>query len=110
QQALAWSAAIADDVDGALRDASASLGGLSGQDEPFWTASAGLTLGATETTLGRYDDAMGHLNEVRDLAERIDNTWLAAISRMALGALALVQSRLAEARPLPAEAPRHAPQ
>jgi len=104
QQALAWSAAIADDVDGALRDASASLGGLSGQDEPFWTASAGLTLGATETTLGRYDDAMGHLNEVRDLAERIDNTWLAAISRMALGTLALVQSRLEEARPLLDEA------
>src|SRR5262249_920037 len=48
--------------------------------------------------------AMGHLNEVRDLAERIDNTWLAAISRMALGTLALVQSRLEEARPLLDEA------
>jgi predicted ATPase len=104
QQALAWSAAIVDDVDGALREASASLAGLRGQDEPVWTASADITLGAAEMILGRYDDALGHLTEARDLAERSGNTWLAALSRMALGTLALVQSRPEEARPLLDEA------
>ena len=67
QQALAWTSTIDGDVDGALREASASLAGLRGQDEPFWTASAGITLGSLETAVGRYDDALGHLSEVRDL-------------------------------------------
>ena len=31
-----------------------------------------------ETTLGRYDDALRHLREARDLAERFDNPWLGA--------------------------------
>jgi hypothetical protein len=39
QLALAWTSTIAGDLDGALREASASLAGLRGQDEPFWTAS-----------------------------------------------------------------------
>ena len=41
----AWTSAIAGDVDSALREASASLAGLRGQDEPVWTALAGLDLG-----------------------------------------------------------------
>ena len=85
-------------MDGALREASASLGELRGQDAPFWTASAGLTLGAVETAVGRYDDALRHLTEVRDLAERFDNPWLAAVSRVYLGTLALARGQPEEAR------------
>ena len=33
-------------------------------------------------TVGRYDDALRHLTEARDLAERFDNAWLAAGSRV----------------------------
>ena len=99
QLALAWTSAIlGDDLDGALREASASLGELRGQDAPFWTASADLTLGSVETAVGRYDDAHSHLIEARDLAERIDNPWLAAVSRVYLGTLAIAQGRPEEAR------------
>ena len=100
QQALAWTATIVDDLDGGLREASASLGELRGQDAPFWTASAGITLGSLETTVGRYDDALGHLTEVRDLAERFDNAWLGAMSRVFLATLALVRGRPEEAKAL----------
>ena len=99
QLALAWTSAIlGDDLDGARREASASLGELRGQGAPFWTASAGLTLGSVETAVGRYDDAHSHLTEARDLAERIDNPWLAAVSRVYLGTLAISQGRPEEAR------------
>jgi predicted ATPase len=104
QMAMSWTAAIAGDLDGALRDASASLAQLRGQDEPVWTASAGITLGSLETTVGRYDDALGHLTEVRDLAERFGNAWLAALSRVDLGALALARGQQQEARALLDEA------
>jgi hypothetical protein len=100
QQALAWTSTISGDLDGALREASASLAGLRGQDEPFWTATAGLTLGNVETTVGRYDDALHHLTEVRDLEGRFDNPWLAAIPRVGLATLALERGQLAEARAL----------
>jgi predicted ATPase/class 3 adenylate cyclase len=104
QQALAWTATIVEDLDGGLREASASLGELRGQDAPFWTASAGITLGSLETTVGRYDDALGHLTEVRDLAERFDNAWLGAMSRVFLATLALVRGRPEEAKALLDEA------
>ena len=104
QLALAWTAAIVDDLDGGLREASASLGELRSQDAPFWTASAGITLGSLETTVGRYDDALGHLTEVRDLAERFDNAWLGAMSRVFLATLALVRGRPEEAKALLDEA------
>ena len=105
QLAIAWTSAIlGDDLDGALREASVSQGEFRGQDAPFWTASAGLTLGAGETAVGRYDDAHGHLTEARDLAQRIDNPWLAAVSRVYLGTLALVRGRPEEARALLDEA------
>ena len=104
QLAMAWTAPIVDDLDGALRGASVSLGQLRGQDEPFWTAVALLTAGLVETAVGRHDDALRHLREVRDLAERFDNAWLAASSRVQLGTLALVRGRLEEARALLDEA------
>ena len=104
QLALAWTSAIVDDLDGALREASASLDELRGEDAPVWTASAGLTLGSVEMTAGRYDDALGHLTEVRDLADRSDNDWIAAMSRVGLGTLALARGRLEEARALLDEA------
>jgi predicted ATPase len=104
QQALAWTSTITGDLDAALAEASASLAGLRDQDEPFWTASAGLTVGSLETTVGRYEDAHGHLTEVRDLAERFGNAWLAAIGQIGLGTLALERGQLEEAQVLLDEA------
>jgi ATP/maltotriose-dependent transcriptional regulator MalT len=49
-------------------------------------------------TIGRYDEALTHLTEMRDLAERLDNPWLAAVSRVYLGTLAVAQGRPQEAR------------
>jgi predicted ATPase len=102
--ALAWTAPIAGDLDGALREASASLAELSSQDEPFWMALAAFTAGSMETTAGRYDDALRHLSDARDLAARFDGTWLTAGSRVQLGVLDVVRGRLDEARPLLDEA------
>jgi len=51
-----------------------------------------------EMTLGRYDDARPHLTEMRELAESLDNAWLAAVSRVYLGTIAVAQGRLEEAR------------
>ena len=67
--AIAWTSAIVGDVDSALREAAGSLEELRGQDEPLWTAAALITLGSLETAAGRYDDALRHLREARDLAE-----------------------------------------
>ena len=104
QLALAWASTIGEDLDGALREASASLAEFRGQDAPVWTASAGLTTGLVEMTVGRCDDALGHLTEVRDLAQRSDNPWIAAMSQVGLGTLALVRGRPEEARALLDEA------
>ncbi|HEX8927815.1 MAG TPA: DUF4062 domain-containing protein [Actinomycetota bacterium] len=95
--AMARTSPVVGDLDGALREASVSLEELRGQDEPFWTAAAGLTVGSGEITVGRYDDALGHLIEVHDLAERLHNAWLAANSRVYLGTLAIMRGRLEEA-------------
>ena len=102
--AMAWTAPIVGDLDGALRGALASLEQLRGQDEPFWTALALGTAGIVETTVGRYDDAQRHLREARDLGKRFDYAWLAAWSRVLLGTLAVVRGRLEEARALLEEA------
>jgi predicted ATPase len=104
QLAMAWTSPIVDDLDGALREASASLEEFRGQDEPVGTTSAGLTLGSVETTVGRHDDALRHLTEARDLAVRLDNAWLTATSQMLLASLALVQGRLEDAQALLEEA------
>ena len=69
-----------------------------------FASPAGLTLGSVETTVGRYDDALRHLTEARDLAVRLDNAWLTATSQVLLGALALVQGRLEDAQALLEEA------
>src|SRR5262249_59282284 len=71
-----------------------------GREEPFWTALAVYTAGLVELTIGRHDDARRHLTEMRDLADRLDSPWLAAISRVFLGTLAVAQGRPEEARTL----------
>jgi tetratricopeptide (TPR) repeat protein len=65
---------------------------------------AAFTAGSLEMALSRYDDALPHLREARDLAERIGGDWLAAGPRVQLGILAVLQGRLDEARPLLDEA------
>jgi tetratricopeptide (TPR) repeat protein len=102
--AMAWTSPITGDYDGARREASASLAQLRGQDEPFWTAQASADLGAVETAEGRYDDALRHLREMRDLAERFGYPWLAAWSLVLMGTVAVVQGRLDQARDLLDEA------
>jgi predicted ATPase len=100
QLAMAWSSPIVGDLDGALRRASMSLEELHGQDEPFWTSVAAGTAGSLETTVGRHDDALRHLRESHELAERFGHTWLAATSGVLLGTLALVRGQQEEARAL----------
>jgi len=96
--ALAWTSPITGDFDGARREASASLAQLHGQDEPFWTAQASADLGAVEMATGRYDDALSHLGEMHDLAERFGYPWLAAWSQVLMGTIAVAQGRLDQAR------------
>jgi hypothetical protein len=101
---MSWTAGIVGDMDGALREASVILEQLRGQDEPLWTALALATLGSGETAVGRHDDALGHLLEVRDLGERFDSAWLVAWSQAQLGTLAVVWGRPKDAQPLLNEA------
>ena len=100
QLVMAWAAEIVADFDDALQGASVSLEQLRGQDEPLWTALAAYSAGLVEMTVGRYEDALRHLTEARDLAERFDNPWLASASRVYLGTLAVAQGRPDEARGL----------
>ena len=102
--AMAWTLPVAGDYGGALREAAASLEELRGQDEPVFTAMAAFTVGAVDTALGRYDDALRDLREARDLAERVGGDWLAAGARVQLGILDVVRGSLDEARPLLEEA------
>jgi predicted ATPase len=104
QLAMAWSLPIADDLDGALREAAMSLEELRGQQEPVLTAITAFTAGSLEMALGRYDDAVRHLREARDLAEVCGGAWFAAGSRVQLGILAALRGRLDEARALLDEA------
>jgi tetratricopeptide (TPR) repeat protein len=77
---------------------------LRGQDEPFWTAVALTTAGTIELSVSRYDDALRHLTDARDLAERADSIWQTAFSLAQLGLLAALQGRLDDARALLDEA------
>jgi len=104
QLAMAWTLPIAGDFDGALREVTVALGELRGQDEPHFTAMAAFTAGSLDTALGRYDDALRHLRQARDLAERSGGDWLAAGSRVQLGILNVLRGRLDEAKPLLDEA------
>ena len=104
QLAIAWAAPITGDFGSAFRAASVALEELRSQDEPLWTALAAGTLGSMQTTAGLYDDALGNLQEVRELADRLDSAWLAAWSRAQLGTVAILQDRLDQARQLLDEA------
>jgi tetratricopeptide (TPR) repeat protein len=95
--ALAWTSPLVGDFAGALREASVSLEQLRGQDEPFWTALAVGSLGSVEMAVARHDDALAHLREACDQAERFGNAWLAAWSRGQLGVLAIMRGRPEEA-------------
>ena len=101
---MAWTLPVAGDYGGALREVTVSLEELRGQDEPVFTAMAALTVGSLETTLGRYDDALRHLREVRDLVDLSRGDWLAAGSRVQLGILDVLRGSLDEARALLEEA------
>jgi len=100
QLAMAWAATISGDIDGAIRQASASPEELRAQDEPYWTAVAVLTVGSHERAAGRYDDAQRDLSEAHALAERFGYAWLATFSQVQLGTLAVARGRLDEARTL----------
>jgi hypothetical protein len=63
-------------------------------------ALAAGTLGSLETSAGRCDDAVRHLHEIFDLADRFDSAWLAAWSWVQLGTVAVLQGRLDQAREL----------
>jgi len=104
QLVMAWTSPTTGDFDGALKEVSASLAELRGQDEPFFTAMAAFTAGAAETALGRPDGALQHLAVMRDLADRFDYTWLTASAQLQLGGLAIRQGRLDQARELLDEA------
>jgi predicted ATPase len=100
QLAMAGISAVVGDFDGALRGELVSLEELRGQDEPYWTTVAVLSVGLVETAMGRHDDALGHLHEARDLAGRFDHAGLSAWAHVQLGILALLRGRPEEARAL----------
>jgi tetratricopeptide (TPR) repeat protein len=104
QLAMGWTSPITGDLDRALREVSASLDELRGQDEPFWTALAAYTAAILETALGRYDDALHRMRETGELVDRFGYAWLTANSRLQLGTLAVLQGRLNQARELLDEA------
>jgi len=104
QLAMGWTSPITGDLEGALREVSAGLERLRGQDEPFFTAMAAYTAALGETALGRLDGALQHLHVMRELADRFGYAWLTASSRVQLGTLAIVQGRLDQARELLDEA------
>jgi predicted ATPase len=104
QLAMAWTLPIAGDLDGALRGAAVSLEEFRGQDEPVLRAIAAFTAGSLEMALRRYDDALRHLTEARDLAEVTGGNWFTAGSRVQLGILAVLRGKLDEARALLEEA------
>jgi tetratricopeptide (TPR) repeat protein len=97
QIAMAITSGIGDDLERALREAAAGLTELRGQDEPFWTVMALVSLGSIETALGRYDDALSHLREMSDVANRLSDARFVAAAHLTLGSLALARGRLDEA-------------
>jgi predicted ATPase len=104
QLAMAWALPIVGDLDGALREVTASLEELRRQDEPVFTAIAAFAAGSLETALGRHDDASRHLREARNLAQRYSGDWLTAGCQAELGILEVRRGRLDQARALLDEA------
>src|SRR5215469_4949879 len=103
QLAPGW-VSVAGDPDGAIRQVSAALEELSGQAEPYWTASAVQSIGSAKAAIGRDEDAVRDLSEARELADRFSYDWLATWSRVQLGTLDVLRDRLEEARELLDEA------
>jgi predicted ATPase len=97
QVAMAITAAIGGDPEGALGEAAAGLSELRGQDEPFWTVMALVSLGSIEIAIGRYEDALGHLREMSDVANRLSDARFVAAAEVSLGSLALARGQLDEA-------------
>jgi ATP/maltotriose-dependent transcriptional regulator MalT len=102
--ALGWASMIAGDPDGAIRQASDALREFRDQDEPYWTAVAVLSVGSVQAVTGRDDDAVGHLGQARELADRFGYHWLATSSRVDLGTLDALRGRLGQAQKLLDEA------
>ena len=65
---------------------------------PSSVEQAAFTAGGIESALGHPDSALQHLSLMRELADRYDDAWLTASSRLQLGTLAVMQGRLEEAR------------
>jgi predicted ATPase len=100
QLAIAWASPITGDFDWALLAASTALEELRSQGEPLWTALAAGSLAWHEASAGRADDALRHLQQVRDLGDELDSAWLAAWARAQMGTLAISQGHLDQARML----------
>jgi predicted ATPase len=100
QLVMAWNLSLVGDFDGAILGELAALDQLRGQDEPFWTAIAAFTAGTMETVVGRDDDALGHLHEAHDLAERFNNSWVASGTKVQLAILEIARGQLDEAQAL----------
>jgi len=99
QLAISWILPIVDDLDGALRAASAALDGFRRQDDPFM-AFAALTVGGVQLALGDDLAAREHLTEVAELGRRFGNEWLMSAARTQLAALEVRAGRPEEARAL----------
>jgi len=96
--ALGWASMIAGDPDGAIRQDSAALEELRRQDEPYWTASAVLSVGSFKAAGGLDEDAVRDLSEARELGDRFGYEGPATWSRVMLGTLDALLGRLDEAR------------
>ena len=99
QLAISWILPIVDDLDGALRAASAALEGFRRQDDPF-VAFAALTVGGVALALGDDVAAREHLTEVAELGHRFGNEWLMSAARAQLAAVDVRAGRPEEARAL----------
>jgi predicted ATPase len=100
QLAIAWASPITGDFNSALRASSAALEELRSQGEPLWTALAAGSLAWHEASAGRRDDALRHLQEVRDLGDELDSAWLVAWYQVQMGILAITQGQFDQARML----------
>jgi tetratricopeptide (TPR) repeat protein len=104
--ALSWILPLQDDFEGALEAAEAALAGFREQGQPFF-AFAELTVGMVQIVLGDHPAARDALEEVVELGERMDNSWLSAAARGQLASLAVRSGRPDDVRRLlaPSAAP-----
>ncbi|HXZ76875.1 MAG TPA: hypothetical protein VEH31_39220, partial [Streptosporangiaceae bacterium] len=95
--AMGWTS-MTGDPDRAIRQVLVALEELRGQDEPYWTATAVLSVGSFQVATGRDDDAVRHLSQAHEMADEFSYHWLATWSRVQLGTLAALRGRLDQAR------------